>query len=1127
MMNDLSHPITPETTELDVEGMTCGGCARRVETALAQLPGVISAHVDLAGKTASVSAAPEVGAANLVEAVERAGYRAQARARGIETAVALRVTGMTCGGCARRVEKALAAVPGVAQAKVDLAATRAEVEFAADAQVDAQALVAAVAAAGYQAERIEGDAVDLAAPAAPQPAAAPVAVSFVPMPKPKSRAKPAASDAHHAEPAAIEQAPAPTAAAAPIELDIAGMTCASCSNRVEKALAQVPGVSRASVNLATERASVSAEASVSAAQLIAAVEKAGYRATPLNACASDIESAPAPAAPAAPARQPIELEIGGMTCASCSGRVEKALAQVPGVSRASVNLATERASVSVDDSVSAAQLVTAVEKVGYRATPLVADDPVPARSPAAPAIELEIGGMTCASCSGRVEKALAQVPGVSRASVNLATERASISAEAAVSVAQLVAAVEKAGYRATLAAGSIDAAAPASTSPTAPRPSAESRKAAEARRDLLLLIGSAVLTLPLVAPMFAAPFGLSFMLPAPLEFVLAAIVQFGFGARFYRAAWHALRARAGNMDLLVALGTSAAFGLSVWQMLRAPEQAGHLYFEAAAVIVTLVRFGKWLEARAKRQTTDAIRALNALRPDRARIVEHGVEREVPLAQVRVGSIVAVRPGERFPVDGRIAAGASHVDESLITGESLPVAKAPGDRVTAGSINAEGALSVETTAIGAETTLARIIRLVESAQAEKAPIQRLVDRVSAVFVPAVLALAVLTFAGWMLAGAPAETAILNAVAVLVIACPCALGLATPAAIMAGTGVAARHGVLIQDALALELAQRTAVVAFDKTGTLTEGKPSVTAFEPIGTTRETAIAIAAAIQRHSEHPLARAIVAAHHGEAHGEARAPQASDAKAVAGRGVEARIDGTRHAIGSARWLDELAIEVPAAARQRAAELEAAGNTVSWLMRLDAPAAVLALIAFGDTVKPSAREAISRLHALGIRTALVTGDNQGSATAVARELGIDEVHAQVLPDDKARVIAQLKASTQGVVAMVGDGINDAPALAAADIGIAMATGTDVAMHTAGITLMRGDPALVAAAIDISRRTYRKIRQNLFWAFVYNVVGVPLAAFGLLNPMIAGAAMAFSSVSVVTNALLLKMWKGEAR
>ncbi|MEX3629554.1 MAG: heavy metal translocating P-type ATPase [Burkholderia sp.] len=1047
-MNDLSHPIAPETTELDVEGMTCGGCARRVETALAQLSGMISTHVDLAGKTASVSAAPEVGAARLVEAVERAGYRAQARARRAETtaarAVALRVTGMTCGGCARRVEKALAAVPGVAQAKVDLAATRAEVAFAAGAEVDAQDLVAAIAAASYQAERIEGDAPDAAAPAvqAPQPAAAPVAVSFVPMPKPTSRTKPAASEAHHVEPATAEAAPAP--ASASIELDIAGMTCASCSNRVEKALAQVPGVSRAGVNLATERASVSAEASVSAAQLIAAVEKAGYR-----------------------------------------------------------------------------------------ATPLVAGEAVPAQaqSTAAPAIELEIGGMTCASCSGRAEKALAQVPGVSRASVNLAAERASVNAEASVSAAQLIAAVEKAGYRATPVAGSPDSigtAPAAAASPAAPQPCAESRKAAEARRDLLLLIGSAVLTLPLVAPMVAAPFGLSFMLPAPLEFVLAAIVQFGFGARFYRAAWHALRARAGNMDLLVALGTSAAFGLSVWQMLREPGQAGHLYFEAAAVIITLVRFGKWLEARAKRQTTDAIRALNALRPDRARIVEQGVEREVPLAQVRVGSIVAVRPGERFPVDGRISAGASHVDESLITGESLPVAKAPGDRVTAGSINAEGALSVETTAIGAETTLARIIRLVESAQAEKAPIQRLVDRVSAVFVPAVLALAVLTFAGWLLAGAPAETAILNAVAVLVIACPCALGLATPAAIMAGTGVAARHGVLIQDALALELAQRTAVVAFDKTGTLTEGKPSVTAFEPIRTTREAALAIAAAIQRHSEHPLARAIVTAHDDETRDGAPALQASDAKAVAGRGVKARIDGARHAIGSARWLDELAIEVPAAARQRAAELEAAGNTVSWLMRLDAPAAALALIAFGDTVKPSAREAIARLHALGIRTALVTGDNCGSATAVARELGIDEVHAQVLPDDKARVIIALKASSpQGAVAMVGDGINDAPALAAADIGIAMATGTDVAMHTAGITLMRGDPARVVAAIDISRRTYRKIRQNLFWAFVYNLVGVPLAAFGLLNPMIAGAAMAFSSVSVVTNALLLKMWKGEAR
>ncbi|KAF1005878.1 MAG: Copper-exporting P-type ATPase [Burkholderia gladioli] len=731
--------------------------------------------------------------------------------------------------------------------------------------------------------------------------------------------------------------------------------------------------------------------------------------------------------------------------------------------------------------------------------------------------------MTCASCASRVEKALAQVPGVSRVSVNLATERVIVSAEAAVSVAQLVALVEKAGYRATPAAGSTDSISTITSvvAPAAPSPNAESRTVAKARRDLLLLIGSTVLTLPLVAPMFAALFSLSFRLPVPLEFVLAAIVQFGFAASFYCAAWHALRARAGNMDLLVVLGTSAAFGLSIWQMLHVPGQARHLYFETPAVIVTLVRFGKWLEARTKLQTTNAIRALNALRPpDRARIVEQGVEREVPLDQVRVGSIVAVRPGERFPVDGTIAAGTSHVDESAITGESLPVVRATGDRVTAGSINAEGALSVEATAIGTETTLARIICLVESAQAEKVPIQRLVDRISAVFVPAMLVLAVLTFASWMLSGAETETTILNTVAVLVIACPCALGLATPTAIMVGTGLAARHGVLIQDALSLELAQRTVMVAFDKTGTLTEGKPSITAFEPIGTTCEAAMAIAAEIQRKSKHPLACAIVAAHDGEANGDARRLQVSDVKAVAGRGVEARIDGTRHAIGSTRWLDELAIEVPIAARRRAAELEVAGNTVSWLMRLD-PSAALALIAFGDTLKPSAREAIARLHALGIRTALVTGDNQNSATVVAHELGIDVVHAEVLPNEKACVITQLKGSMQGVVAMVGDGINDAPALAAADIGIAMATGTDVAMHTAGITLMRGDPALVAAAIDISRRTYRKIWQNLFWAFCYNLVGVPLAAFGLLNPMIAGVAMAFSSVSVVTNALLMKM------
>ncbi|KFG93321.1 metal ABC transporter ATPase [Burkholderia paludis] len=852
-----------------------------------------------------------------------------------------------------------------------------------------------------------------------------------------------------------------------------------------------------------------------------AVKQAGYGATPT---ASD---AAIPAAVAPPAG--IELDIDGMTCASCVSRVEKALAKVPGVTRASVNLATERATVDAAPDVSAARLAEAVRQAGYGATPVAGGATAPAATAASSGYELDIGGMTCASCAGRVEKALAAVPGVAHASVNLATERASVHGTGALDAAALIAAVTTAGYRASLA-GAPSAGADAG--PATPVQDPDARKRREAARERNLVIAAAVLSAPLVAPMLAAPFGIDTMLNGWLQLVLASIVQFGFGARFYRAAWHAVKARAGNMDLLVALGTSAAYGLSLWMLLRDPAHPGHLYFEASAVIVTLVRFGKWLESRAKRQTTDAIRALNALRPDRARIVEHGVERDVPLSQVRVGTRVSIRPGERVPVDGRIVSGRSHIDESLITGESLPVPKDDGDPVTAGSINGEGALVVDTTAIGAETTLARIIRLVESAQAEKAPIQRLVDRVSEVFVPAILGIALLTLIGWLIAGAGMETAILNAVAVLVIACPCALGLATPAAIMAGTGVAARHGVLIKDAQALELAQRATVIAFDKTGTLTEGKPSMTAFEAVGMPRDAALALAAAVQRQSDHPLARAVVAAYDADlaAHGgtaASAAAVAADARAVAGRGVEARVDGQRLALGSTRWRDELGIAVPPALDARATALERAGNTISWLMRADAPRALLALVAFGDTVKPGARDAIAALSARGVASVLVTGDNHGSAAAVAASLGIDEVHAQVLPDDKARVVAELKRTHGGIVAMVGDGINDAPALAAADVGIAMATGTDVAMHTAGITLMRGDPALVADAIDISRRTYRKIQQNLFWAFVYNLVGVPLAALGWLNPVIAGAAMAFSSVSVVTNALLLRRWKGRAR
>jgi Cu+-exporting ATPase len=815
-----------------------------------------------------------------------------------------------------------------------------------------------------------------------------------------------------------------------------------------------------------------------------------------------------------------------MTCASCALRVEKALAKVPGVAKVTVNLATERATVDANVSVSADELQNVVRKAGYDAVPLV--------RAAQPALQLEtvaelaIGGMTCAACAARVEKALAKVPGVASASVNLATEKATVKLASALGADRLVEAVTKAGYQATpLIADEAPAAPAAQTDAT--------------RREFAAVLVSALLTLPLLVPMVGEPLGLHVGLPAWLQLGLATLVQFVFGARFYRAAWRAVLAGAGNMDLLVALGTSAAYGVSVYQLARhaLPDGVGgstHLYFEASAVVITLVRFGKWLEARAKRQTTDAIRALNALRPERARVVVGNHEHELPLAQVRVGMIVAVRPGERIPVDGAVLQGRTHIDEALITGESMPVPKQPDDPVTAGSINGEGAITVTTTAIGAETTLARIIRLVETAQAEKAPIQRLVDRVSAIFVPAILLIAALTLGGWLLAGASAETAILNAVAVLVIACPCALGLATPAAIMAGTGVAARHGVLIKDAQALEIAHLVNVVAFDKTGTLTLGQPSVTAFEAHGLDRERALALAAAVQRHSDHPLARAVVKAFNEESAARAArqaepAPApgpltASAARAVPGRGVEADVDGHTFAIGSGRWLAELQIDVPTGLAARARQLESAGNTVSWLIRRGDPQtspAVLALIAFGDTVKPTAAAAVARLAQMGIRSVLVTGDNRGSAASIANALGIDEYHADVLPGDKARVIHDLKIRTAGVVAMAGDGINDAPALAAADIGIAMATGTDVAMHAAGVTLMRGDPALVADAIDISRRTWRKIQQNLFWAFVYNLIGIPLAAFGLLNPMLAGAAMAFSSVSVVTNALLLRAWK----
>jgi Cu+-exporting ATPase len=730
-------------------------------------------------------------------------------------------------------------------------------------------------------------------------------------------------------------------------------------------------------------------------------------------------------------------------------------------------------------------------------------------SQATQTLRMGITGMTCASCVASVEKALLKVPGVTAASVNLATERAEIIAGAATTLELLGQAVEAVGYGATaISEGGIP----------------EEPTTGEIRLtlpDWWPIALAALFTLPLVAPMLGLLFGQHWMLPGWVQLVLATPVQFWLGARFYRAAWRALKAGTGNMDLLVALGTSAAYGLSVFQLLRASVDPGmHLYFEASAAVITLVLLGKWLEQRAKRQTTAAIRALNALRPARARVRRASGDHDVPLAEVKMGDRIVVRPGERIPVDGVIREGESHVDESLITGESLPVTMRVGDRVTGGSVNAEGLLLIETLAIGTETTLARIIRLVENAQAAKAPIQRLVDKVSAVFVPVVIGIAVATLLGWGFVSGDWEQALLNAVAVLVIACPCALGLATPTAIMAGTGVAARYGILIKDAEALEVAHSVSYVAFDKTGTLTEGRPSLVVLEPAYSgSRNALLQQAASIQQASDHPLAHAVMA----EAAAHAvRVMPVSEAKALPGRGMQAKIEGKTFYLGNQRLMRELGFDADRlnAAMQR---YEKQGHTLSWLASESNNLRQLeGVLAFGDTLKPSAQVAVRRLHEQGVSTAMLTGDNWGSADAVALQLGIDYVRAEVLPADKADAVMELK--TEGaVVAMVGDGINDAPALAAADVGIAMSTGTDVAMHAAGITLMRGDPSLIADALDISRRTYNKIRQNLFWAFIYNIIGIPLAAFGLLNPIIAGAAMAFSSVSVVSNALLLKRWR----
>ena len=788
-------------------------------------------------------------------------------------------------------------------------------------------------------------------------------------------------------------------------------------------------------------------------------------------------------------------------------------------------------------------------------------------SPATPRLDLGIGGMTCASCVARVEKALQKVPGVQGVNVNLATESARVALDGGVTPDEMSAllrrAVRDAGYEPRAADAAIDVAEAGPWAGFWP-----------------VGIGL-LLCAPLVLPMLGMPFGWHWMPPPWAQFVLATSVQFWLGARFYKAAWGALKSGSGNMELLVSIGTTAAWLLSMWLWLGKQHADGHvphLYFESAAVVVTLVRLGKWLEERAKRQTTSAIRALHALRPEVAHLIDwDGAEKDIPVDELRAGDQLAVRPGERVPADGTVAEGATQVDESMLTGEPLPVGKGPGDALTGGSINGDGRVLMTVTAAGSESVLAHIIRLVQDAQAVKAPVQRLVDKVAAVFVPVVLLIALGTFLGWCLwGGIGTEAAIIRAVAVLVIACPCALGLATPTAIMAGTGVAATYGILIKDAGALELAHRVDTVAFDKTGTLTVGQPRLLQLVAApGVDDDKALQTAASLQSGSEHPLARAVLAA--ARERGLAMEPP-QDVRAVPGFGTAGRVAGHEVFIGSLRWMAELGVDLKAfdALAQDSQAQGATVSVVSVRAAEDAPARAMALLAFGDEPKPGAAAALAALQARGVRTVMISGDNRGAAEAMARRLGLDPdagaVMAEVLPGDKAAAVRALRTGSMvlpplpgggegwgeggkpsnvpapelaplpspqpspaggrgskkrhagaHIVAMVGDGVNDAPALAAADVGMAMGSGTDVAMHAAAITLMRGDIALVPAALDVSRRTVAKIRQNLFWAFAYNVAGIPLAAMGLLSPVVAGAAMALSSVSVMSNALLLKRWK----
>ncbi len=957
---------------------------------------------------------------------------------------------------------------------------------------------------------------------------------------------------------------------------VEGMHCHSCEMTLQSELKQVPGVLAATADAQAGTATFAAEpGSVDAAAIAAAVTAAGFTPVDGGAFVEAAEELPLPEAPApapaaepevpacetgacpvipdddGPAPAPVPADaatvnqafaVSGMTCASCSAVIEKVVGRMPGVASANVNLAMERLDVQFDPgSTTLAAIRSAVEGAGYGATEIA---PAPAESGK---ITLAVTGMTCASCVMVVEKTLAKLPGVKSAVVNLALETATVDIDPTkIGPDELISAVEGAGYHATLKV---------ETASFADRGAAqreEQERFLRAERNMFifaLVLAVPAFLISMVPPfMESVPMAVAtwltntfggmwepMMVGKYLAFLLSTPVQFIAGARFYRGFWHAIKNRTGNMDTLIAIGTSAAYFYSVAATFVPSLSAEPVFYETSALLITFVMLGKLLEARAKGRTSDAIKKLMGLAPKTARVVRGGAEVDLPVEQVVVGDIVVVRPGEKVPVDGALIDGHSSVDESMLTGESIPVEKNVGDSVIGATINKLGSFRFRATKVGGDTALAQIVKLVEDAQGSKAPVQRFADRISAVFVPAVVGAAVLTFLVWLFivpsfvdaafyaTATPFIKALLAGTAVIVVACPCALGLATPTAIMVGTGKGAENGILIKTGEALETAYKLKAIVFDKTGTLTHGRPVVTDVELAdGHEVGRVFKLAAALERNSEHPLAEAIVA--HAKATG-VELPDVEGFSAIPGHGVEGSVMGMRVAFGNRKLMAREGIDI-SRFEERISALEGEGKTV---MLVGVGGNKLAgMIAVADTLKENSREAVERLTGMGVEVFMITGDNRRTAEAIAAQAGIapDHVLAEVLPEHKADEVAKLQ--QRGLtVAMVGDGINDTPALAQADVGIAMGAGTDVAIETGGIVLIKNDLRDVVTAIELSRATMRKIRQNFFWALGYNTLGIPVAALGLLRPEIAGAAMALSSVSVVTSSLTLRRFKPAMR